>query len=63
MTDFEQGVQTLAAVGVRIELHRNESGQLIVDVLGEHVDGWTAPEGTWVTVVAWEPEPPGPKPL
>jgi hypothetical protein len=51
LSDFSKATEALAQPGIRAEVHRQESGQLILDVVGEVVDQWRDEEGTWVTVV------------
>ena len=55
VSEFSKAREALAELGIRAEIHRPESGRLILDVVGEVVDQWGDEEGTWVTVL---PEPP-----
>jgi hypothetical protein len=49
---YDAAVRALAAAGIAADIERNGVGQLVVDVRGEVVDQWDAPEGHWVAVVA-----------
>jgi hypothetical protein len=55
VSEFSKATDALAELGIRAELHRQESGNVIFDVVGEVVDQWADEEGTWVTVL---PQPP-----
>lgn len=56
MSEFAKAKDALAELGIRAEIHRQQSGALILDVVGEVVDGWADEEGTWVTVLPQPPE-------
>jgi hypothetical protein len=56
VSEFSKATDALAELlGIRAEIHRQESGTLILDVVGEVVGGWADGDGTWVTVL---PQPP-----
>jgi hypothetical protein len=50
-SEFSKAIDALAERGIRAEIHRQESGRLVPDVVGEVVDGWGDEEGPWVTVM------------